>query len=187
VKFIRYESATVPGRYDVINDNGEDSQDVLTFGTGCFSNYIGDVWVLRNIAEREFPNFVIGRNSSSNKVGKLCLNNTWGNFNQDNTWGNNNLNNTWGNFNQNNTWGNNNQSNTWGTGNNNTWGNNNQSNTWGTGNNNNIFTNNISSLDFTSATHVFAAYYCEIFVASDTDIYLKYFDGTQYQFVSPTS
>jgi hypothetical protein len=41
--------------------------------------------------------------------------------------------------------------------------------------------------DFTSATHVYADYYCEIFRASNTQVYLKYFDGTQYQFVSPTS
>jgi hypothetical protein len=278
VKFIRYESSTGSGIYNVINDNGEDSQEVLTFGTGCFNNYIGDVWSLINIAGQEFTNFVIGDSSSSNKVGNLCLNNTWGTQNTDNTWGDSNVNNTWGNDNVNNTWGDINVNNTWGNGNanntwgesngNNTWGNGNVNNTWGTqntdntwgdsnvnntwgndnvnntwddnnqnntlgdyngsntwgggnasntwgnGNGNNIWgtrntnntwgngntnntwgdfntnnnlTNDIANFDFTSATHVLQPYFCEIFLASNSNFYLKYFDGTQYQFVSPTS
>jgi hypothetical protein len=188
VKFIRYESSTGSGVYNVVNDNGEDSQEFLTFGTGCFSNYIGDVWVFVNDTGDEFPNFVMGDNCFSNKIGDSCTNNTWGNSNGNNTWGNSNSNNTWGNSNFNNTWGELNSNNTWGNSNfNNTWGNSNGNNTWGNSNSNNTLTNNITSLDFTSATHTVQTYGCEIFIASDNNFYLKYFDGTQYQFVSPTS
>jgi hypothetical protein len=260
VKFIRYESSTGSGVYNVINDNGEDSQEFLTFGTGCFSNYIGDVWVFVNDTGDEFPNFVMGDNCFSNKIGDSCTNNTWGNSNGNNTWGNSNSNNTWGNSNGNNTWGNSNSNNTWGNSNfnntwgelnsnntwgnsnsnntwgnsntNNTWGDSNLSNTWGDNNNNNTWGDNNNSntwgissfgntwgdnnnsntwgnsnlsntwgnnkqnnivisattfFNFTSATHVAAPYDCEIFRASNNQVYLKYFNGTQYQFVSPTS
>ena len=260
VKFIRYESSTGSGIYNVINDNGEDSQEVLTFGTGCYNNYIGDTWTLKDAMGFEFPNFVMGSDCLSNKVGAFCFNNTWGNGstgntwgsgnsnstwgdnssnntwgdnNSDNTWGDNSSDNTWENGNSNNTWGDNNTNNTWENGNsnntwgdinsnntwgdintdntwgdintyntwgsgnsNNTWGDINSNNTWGSGNNNNpwgdnnqnnTLTNDITSLDFISATHVAATYDCEIFLASNSNFYLKYFDGTQYQFVSPTS
>ena len=43
----------------------------------------------------------------------------------------------------------------------------------------------VVSLDFTSATHVYQDYNCEILKANGGNIYLSYFDGTAMQYVTP--
>lgn len=45
----------------------------------------------------------------------------------------------------------------------------------------------INNTNFFSATHVYAAYSCEIFKASDTTNYLRYFDGTLFQHTTITT
>ena len=51
----------------------------------------------------------------------------------------------------------------------------------------NIFGVNYSSVDLSSATHVYGGYQCSISLASDGLYYLQYFNGTSILNVSPTS
>jgi hypothetical protein len=143
IKFIRYDDGA--GNFTIINDNGNASQEFLTFGntyatnTGEIikNNYIGDFYAYNALLGQEYSNNVIHATSFcvGNIFGIVCFNNTWGDDNQSNTWGDGNQSNTWGDDNQSNTWGDDNSSNTWGDGNySNTWGNNNSSNTWGDNN-----------------------------------------------------
>ncbi len=48
----------------------------------------------------------------------------------------------------------------------------------------NLINTSISSVDFTSATHVYQIYSCEIFLASNSNQYLNYFDGQDKLYVS---
>ena len=146
VQFIRYDNGS--GVYNVVNDNGNTAQEFLTFGTGynngafVVDNYIGDMWLFRDLVVLEFPNnvFLAAYYAYFNKLGELNYNNTFGDYNNSNTWGDDNKYNTWGNGNSSNTWGNGNYSNTWGNDNYyNTWSNGNNSNTWGNGNNYNTW------------------------------------------------
>ena len=151
IKFIRYDDGA--GNFTVINDNGNASQEFLTFGntygtnTGEIikNNYIGDYYTYNAFFGQEYSNNVIHATSFciENIFGIICFNNTWGDYNNLNTWGDGNDSNTWGNDNNSNTWGDDNYSNTWGDNNySNTWGDNNFSNTWGDYNNSNTWGNN---------------------------------------------
>jgi hypothetical protein len=51
----------------------------------------------------------------------------------------------------------------------------------------NIFNDNTSGIDYSLATHIYQTYLCSIFLGSDFDTYLQYFDGTNMQYVSPNS
>jgi hypothetical protein len=160
IKFVRYDDGA--GNFTVINDNGNASQDFLTFGNSYATNtgeiiknnYIGDYYTYNSFFGQEYSNNVIHATSFciGNIFGIVCFNNTFGDDNSSNTWGNNNDSNTWGDGNDSNTLGdnnssntlgNNNYSNTWRDGNySNTWGNNNNLNTWGDGNYSNTWGNN---------------------------------------------
>jgi hypothetical protein len=130
------------------------------FGDNCRSNKFGGV-ILNNTVGNEFNNNTVGGNFNRNTVGN--------NF-QNNTVGNSFISNTVGNFFQNNTVGN--------EFNNNTVGDSFISNTVG----NNFRRNQIdyltSSTDYTSATHVYGNYTCQIFRRSNNTSQLSYIDGT---------
>ena len=81
IKFIRYDDGA--GNFTVINDNGNASQEFLTFvqnftGGNVFNNYLGDFYSIGALAGQEYGNnvfsgnFVISNNSSS-----LFYNNTF--------------------------------------------------------------------------------------------------------------
>lgn len=171
IKFIRYDDGA--GNFTVINDNGNASQEFLTFGntygtnTGEIikNNYIGDYYTYNSFYGQEYSNNVIHATSFcvGNIFGIVCFNNTWGDYNSSNTFGDDNYSNTFGDYNYSNTFGNYNYSNTFGNDNHsNTFGNSNNSNTFGDGNYSNTFGDNNYSNTFdttqTMLNKVFGSY-----------------------------
>jgi hypothetical protein len=157
IKFIRYDDGA--GNFTIINDNGNASQEFLTFGntygtnTGELikNNYIGDFYAYNALLGQEYSNNVIHATSFCvrNIFGIICFNNTFGDGNDSNTFGDYNTSNTFGNSNSSNTFGNYNSSNTFGNSNSsNTFGNSNNSNTFGDDNNSNTFGNSNNSNTF---------------------------------------
>jgi hypothetical protein len=163
IRFIRYDDGA--GNFTVINDNGNASQDFLTFGNSYATNtgeiiknnYIGDYYTYNSFFGQEYSNNVIHATSFciGNIFGIVCFNNTFGDDNYTNTFGNSNNSNTFGNSNTSNTWGNNNDSNTFGDGNDsNTFGDDNNSNTFGDDNYSNTFGNSNSSNTFGNSNNL---------------------------------
>jgi len=199
VLFKRYESAPASGIFNSFKDNGEASQEFLTFGANSHDNYIGNYADVFALYGEPFllSNNVFGEWAESNKTGDYFKNNTLGNGNFSNTFGNNNLSNILGDSNSSNTFGNENELNILGENNNgNTFGYANQSNIFGNFNRNNIFgdnitsntfgnnnarndfKNNIGSLDFTLATHTKANYQCTVFLREDLTPKLSYINNS---------
>jgi hypothetical protein len=141
-----------------------------TIGYGFYSNTIGNSFTSNTIGDN-FNSNTIGYGFYSNTIGKNFFSNTIGNDFYSNTIGYGfNLNTIGESFYSN------------------TIGESFYSNTIGDSFRSNTIKSYINNLDFTTtpATHVYQNYDCEIFKASNSNFYLKYFDGTQSQFVSPT-
>jgi hypothetical protein len=51
----------------------------------------------------------------------------------------------------------------------------------------NIFQVGLSGINFSLASHIYANYLCTIFLGSDGNEYLEYFDGTNMLYVLPNS
>jgi hypothetical protein len=97
IKFIRYDDGA--GNFTVINDNGNASQEFLTFvqnftGGNVFNNYLGDFYNYGALFGQEYGNnvfsgeFVISNNSSS-----LFYNNTFSGYVNSNTFSGGDVNN----------------------------------------------------------------------------------------------
>jgi hypothetical protein len=96
IKFVRYDDGA--GNFTVINDNGNASQDFLTFGNSYATNtgeiiknnYIGDYYTYNSFFGQEYSNNVIHATSFciGNIFGIVCFNNTFGDDNYTNTFGN---------------------------------------------------------------------------------------------------
>jgi hypothetical protein len=150
-----------------------------TVGNNFYNNTVGN----------NFNNNTVGNLFNSNTVGNSFNNNTVGKYFQSNTVGNSFFNNTVGYNFQSNTVGNDFRSNTI-TGNlsSNTIGNNFQFNEISgfLGGNtignffqrNKIDRNLLNGTNFTTATHVYGDYTCQIFIRSDNTFQLSYIDGT---------
>lgn len=111
VLFKRYETSLGSGVYVVINDNGFASRDdIPTFGTNCYSNYIGNFYsplspylngfiLPNNIFGNSCFNNITGNNFMNNTILDLFSNNTIeNNFYQNELIGNDFSNNVIGNF-----------------------------------------------------------------------------------------
>ena len=157
IKFIRYDDGA--GNFTVVNDNGNASQEFLTFGNLYATNsgeiiennYIGDYYTYNAFFGQEYSNNVIHATSFciGNIFGIICFNNTFGDYNNSNTFGNENYSNTFGDGNYSNTFGDYNNLNTFGDYNNsNTFGDGNYLNIFGDYNNSNTFGNGNSSNTF---------------------------------------
>lgn len=150
-----------------------------TIDSGFAYNKINN-YSINNIISSEFFNNTIDIDFNNNTIRDFFQSNTIGYGFGSNTIGNSFKNNTIGVFFQSNTIGNDMERNII---------------------NNNFFNNIISSLqfrlntinslvsniNFTSATHVYGAYDCEIFRGSNNIDYLSYFDGTSTQYTSITA
>jgi hypothetical protein len=166
-----------------------------TIGTDFYSNTI-DNYFNTNTIGINFNTNTIGINFGSNTIGNSFNGNTIGNDFENNTIGsyfNNTIgddfnNNTIGNDFENNTIGDSFESNTIGNDfSNNTIGDSFESNTIGNDFNDNTIGDNfqynntaysVGSTNFSSATHVYAVYNCNIFIRSDSTLRLSYVNGS---------
>jgi hypothetical protein len=122
-----------------------------TVGSNFKSNTVGDSFAFNKI-NVNFQGNMVGDNFQSNTVGSVFLNNTVGSNFNNNTLGNNFSNNTVGSVFLNNTVGN--------------------------GFNRNQIDYSLTSTNFTSATHVYGDYTCNIFKRSNNTFQLSYIDGS---------
>jgi hypothetical protein len=153
---------------DFNNNTIENNFNNNTIGNNFNNNTIGN----------DFRNNTIGNDFNNNTIGNDFNNNTIENDFNNNTIGNNFNNNTIGNNFNNNTIGGGFRNNTIGGGfRNNTIGGGFRNNTIGGGFNNNTTKTSISSTNFTSATHVYQLYTCEIVEVYGSGKKLNYQDA----------
>jgi hypothetical protein len=160
---IEWKSLGGPDRYWVWGYN-----DNVVFLRGLFGSKFGESFVNNTIGDNFLFN-TISNNFGNNTIGDNFNNNTIGNNFNNNTIGNNFGYNTIGNSFGSNIIGNNFGSNIIG----NFFSNNTISNFFGL----NSIKVSLSSANFTSATHVYGEYNCEIFRRSDNTLQLSYIDG----------
>lgn len=162
----------VCGDYFSFNTCGESTAN--TFGINCTYNSL----------ENGCNNNTFGDYNTNNSFDLSCSNNIFGNYNTDNNFGLSCTDNTFGNYNEHNSFG---------TGcYNNTFGDSCSFNSFANGNYALIFSNiarynkfndKVLSLNFTSATHVYNAYTCELFIRLDGTAKLKYVNNSDVQVI----
>ena len=168
-----------------------------TIGIIFYNNTIGNYFYNNTIADSIFSNTIgsnffnntIGSNFFRNAIGDSFVNNTIGSGFVTNTIGNGFNNNTTGISFYNNTIGNEFNSNTIGNDfNSNTIGNDFRFNTISNTFKFNMIKYQVSSTNFSSATHVYGDYNCEIFRRSDNTLQLSYINGSNViQYVAITA
>ena len=148
------------------------------FGDNCFNNTVGNYFNINTVGYG-FNNNMVGDSFNNNTVGNYFYNNTVGNDFSNNTVGNDFFNNTVGDGFNFNTVGNYFFYNTVGDGfNYNTVGNAFDTNTVGNNFRYNDLKYSPTLVNFTTATHVYADYNCEIFKSSTGNLRLKYSTDT---------
>ena len=151
-----------------------------TFGSDTSSNIFGN-YTNSNTFGSDTSSNTFGSDTSSNTFGSDTSSNIFGNYTNSNTFGDGTSSNTFGNYTNYNTFGSDATES-------NTFGSYTSSNIFGSYIKFNTFGNNTHSIDFTTATHIYQQYSCEIFKRQDSTDRLRYTDNTDaLVVVSPTT